>query len=267
MTIVAREQAQAIDAKAAPGLLRYRFGVKGVCISEDLLGNGFRINGFYEYLIPAPGRAPRKMMTNKKVGRLILHGRLKRSYARILELRKSVGQSAQIRHPRQSLKAQDPIPSDAVLEILIRGDDGLLHEDTSRPPFLTPISTLGSAVTLLELTAPSCAAPGSYCLDETLDDCGGPKLPKHLKLTPQLFNAASMRHRSDATDFEKMKTRSLKNEMAARGLTVRSGLKADLQHRLYSEIVRAAAEEAMGDHGYYTIFGSDSSDSSMDDDE
>ena len=113
MTIVAREQAQAIDAKAAPGLLRYRFGVKGVCISEDHLGNGFRINGFYEYLIPAPGRAPRKMMTNKKVGRLILHGRLKRSYARILELRKSVGQSAQIRHPRQSLKAQDPIPADA----------------------------------------------------------------------------------------------------------------------------------------------------------
>ena len=76
-----------------------------------------------------------------------------------------------------------------------------------------------------------------------------------------------MRHRSDATDFEKMKTRSLKNEMAARGLTVRSGLKADLQHRLYSEIVRAAAEEAMGDHGYYNRFGSDSSDSSMDDGE
>ena len=75
------------------------------------------------------------------------------------------------------------------------------------------------------------------------------------------------RHRSDATDFEKMKTRSLKNEMAARGLTVRSGLKADLQHRLYSEIVRAAAEEAMGDHGYYNLFGSDSSDSSMDDGE
>ena len=61
--------------------------------------------------------------------------------------------------------------------------------------------------------------------------------------------------------------RSLKNEMAPRGLTVRSGLKADLQHRLYSEIVRAAAEEAMGNHGYYNTFGSDSSDSSMDDDE
>ena len=69
-------------------------------------------------------------------------------------------------------------------------DHGL--EDTSRPPFLAPISTLGSAVTLLELTAPSCAAPGSYCLDETLDDCGGPKLPKHLKLTPQLFNARTV---------------------------------------------------------------------------
>ena len=49
--------------------------------------------------------------------------------------------------------------------------------------------------------------------------------------------------------------------------TVRSGLKADLQHRLYSEIVRAAAEEAMGDHGYYNLFGSDSSDSPMDDGE
>jgi hypothetical protein len=212
-------------------------------------------------------RGTGRHLCNKKVGRLILHGRLKRSYARILELRKSVGQFAQIRHPRQSLKAQDPIPADAVLEILIRGDDGLLHEDTSRPPFLAPISTLGSAVTLLELTAPSCTAPGSYCLDETLDDCGGPKLPKHLKLTPPLFNAASMWHRSDATDFEKMKTKSLKNEMAARGLAVRSGLKADLQHRLYSEIVRAAAEAAMGNHGYYNIFGSDGSDSSMDDDE
>ena len=181
----------------------------------------------------------RQLLT--KAGALLLDGVLEVGFARVLELRKRVGEGS-VRHPRLSLRRCDAAHGEAVLLPLVRDAFGRLREDRTTPPYVVPLAWLGCEAELLEF---SCSR--WRCMSEDvfelvrLDPTHGGEPLCQVVVSNSMFAPDAMV--GDPVDFEDMKVKELKDELLARGAS-RTGPKGVLQQRLHTLIVQGAAEVA-----------------------
>ena len=233
VTIVANDQRRRCDDKAAQGRARYKHGTRMAIISEDEgVGTGFYQGAVYQVLHPAPGGCD--MQT--KAGALLLEGVLEVGCARVLELRKHVGNGS-VKHPRSSVRRFDAAHCEAVLLPLARGADGLLREDRTCTPLVVPLLMLGCRVDVREFACSRwrCISADVYEQIGMGTDCGGTPLTSTC-MDRSMFSADAM---AGDVAFEDMKVADLREELAVRGAS-RSGLKGALQRRLHTLIVQAA---------------------------
>ena len=178
-------------------------------------------------------------MMRSKAGALLLEGLLEVGFARILEVRKRIGDGS-VRHPRLSLSRSDVACGEAVLLPFVRNATGQLQEDRSRPPYAVPLGWLGCRVELRNVVRSQwpCMSEDVFELVRLEPTCGGKPL-RQVVLSNDLFAADAME--GEAVAFEEMKVRELKEELMVRGAS-RSGAKGMLQQRLHTLIVQRAAE-------------------------
>ena len=237
-TIIAHDELRGADSKAAPGRLRYKHGTKMAIISEDSDGTGYWQGRTYQVLYPSAGGG-RTLKT--KAGPLLLDGLLEVGFARILEVRKRVGDGS-VRHPRLSMRRSDASCGEAVLLPLVRDVDDRLLEDRSRPPYVVPLAWLGCQVEVRQFASSRwrCMSADVFEVVRLEPACGGEPLCT-VVLEDNMFAADVMV--AEAIAFEEMKVRELKGELMARGAS-RTGVKGTLQQRLHTLIVQEAAERA-----------------------
>ena len=188
------------------------------------------------YEIHVAASTERQLST--KAGPLLLAGVLRVGYARVAELRKGHHQGS-VAHPRLSVRREDAARCEAVLTLLADCGGGMLTEDRSKPPMLVPATLLGSRIEMAEVAPADAYAGGRYKLGGRDPVCGGVPL-KQLCLDDSAFAEHTMKAGA-GVDFEEMKLKELKEELAARGST-RTALKAVLQRRLHGLLVEAAIE-------------------------
>lgn len=248
-TLIEREQYQHSDDKAAAGRLRYRHSSRMAIISEDrLAGTGFW--QAYVYQFHRSEGAGRELKT--KAGPLPLEGLFAVGYARILEIRRAVGQGS-VAHPRLSVRREDAERAEAVLRPLVEDAEGLLYDDLKQPPLLVPLSLLGCRMAVEELSPDAGASPcfsAHRCrLLRPEPSVGGTQL-RPLVLDDHMFAASAMIGGGEMA-LEDMKLVQLREELAARDAR-RTGAKAALQRRLHALLVRAAIlqqDETEGEAG------------------
>lgn len=241
-TLMAREQYQEADDKAAPGRLRYRHGSRMSIISEDEAAKtGFWFDGVYQFHCAV--NVGRKLQT--KAGPLPLEGIFEVGYARIAEIRKGVGQGS-VMHPRLSVRCEDASRCEAVLIRLVEGEGSIPREDRSSPPLLVPLLLLGCKVHVQELTQGGAYSGGTCTVLRVDPSCGGPEL-RTFVVDEAMFAASVMLSGGDVA-LEEMKLPELKEELAVRG-AVRSGMKAALQRRLHALLMQAAIDARRADAG------------------
>ena len=209
--------------------------MKMAIISEDGDGTGYWQGRVYQVLCPSAGGG---RMLQTKAGPLLLDGVLEVGFARILELRKRVGDGS-VRHPRLSLRRSDVASGEAVLLPLVRNAAWRLCEDRSRPPFVVPLALLGCQVELREYACSlwRCISEDVFELLRLEQTCGGAPLCQ-VVLSHDMFAADAMVE--EAVALEEMTVKQLKAELAVRG-AARTGAKGVLQLRLHNLIVREAA--------------------------
>ena len=153
-------------------------------------------------LRPLPfAEALRQLQT--KAGALLLDGVLEVGFARVLELRKRVGEGS-VRHPRLSMRRSDVAFGEAVLLPLVRDAAGRLREDRSAPPYTVPLAWLGCRAELLEFACSRwrCMSVDVFELVRLEPTCGGESLYQ-VVVSDDMFAADAMV--GDAVDFEEMK--------------------------------------------------------------
>ena len=138
-TVTARGQHAAADEKNAPGRLKYMHRTRMAIISEDGEGSGYAYENVYQYYQTTSVVS----QLETKLGPLLLEGTMGVGFARIIELRKTVGQ-ATVMHPRLSVKRADATKCTAVVLPFVETGDGRLAVDRDRaPPLLLPLLSLG----------------------------------------------------------------------------------------------------------------------------
>ena len=207
-------------------------------ISEDSDGTGYWQGRTYQVLYPSAGGGH---TLKTKAGPLLLDGLLEVGFARILEVRKRVGDGS-VRHPRLSMRRSDVSCGEAVLLPLVRDVDDRLLEDRSRPPYVVPLAWLGCQVEVRQFASSRwrCMSADVFEVVRLEPACGGEPLCT-VVLEDNMFAADVMV--AEAIAFEEMKVRELKGELMARGAS-RTGVKGTLQQRLHTLIVQEAAERA-----------------------
>ena len=244
-TLMAREQYEKEDDKAAPGRQRYRHGSRMAIISED----DHAKDGFWSgevYQVHSSADATRKMHT--RAGPLPLAGMLEVGYMRIAEIRRSMGPGG-VAHPRLSVRRDDVGKCEVVMVPLVEDSAGVLREDRSKPPQLLPLTLLGCKVEVRIHYTGSAYQSGQYTVVRHVTSCGGVRL-RMLELTEATFAASAMEAGGNV-QLEEMKVPQLKEELAARA-AARSGVKAALQRRLHGLLIEAAIRrdaEAAADEG------------------
>ena len=169
---------------------------------------------------------------------LLLDGSLQVGFARLLEIRKGVGQ-ASVQHPRLSVKRESAAGCEAVLRpLLLEGDT--LREDLSAPPKLVSLALLGCKVEAEPLAPGDAYSGATFRIGALAEGHGGDPL-RSMVLTESMFGADAMESGGNVP-FESMKVAQLKEELAARGSTRRTGLKMVLQRRLHAMLMQSAIE-------------------------
>ena len=192
-----------------------------------------------------PGAVPvgRRRTCDANQGRVAAacDGVLEVGFARILELRKRVGDGS-VSHPRLSMRCSDVANGEAVLLPLVRDAAGRLREDRSRPPSVVPLALLGCQVELREFACSRwrCKSEDVFEVVRLEPTCGGAPLFQ-VVLSADMFEADAMVE--EAVALAEMKVKQLKVELAARG-AARAGAKERLQQRLHTLIVQEATERA-----------------------
>ena len=144
--------------------------------------------------------------------------------------------NGKLRVLRLSVLASDASRCTAVVQLLIKQDDGLYRADLAHAPCLVPVLSLGRQ---MDPTAGVTAGTLSLVLHGTA--AGGSQL-QTASLSADMFDASQMQ--AVLKDLMDMTVNELREELEARGQP-RSGPKAWLRRTLHSAIVQARVCDVM----------------------